>query len=886
MGLNNSKSKVRLNCILSFFLSMISFLTILFLNNIMGNDNGSILRSDLYAQYVPFISNFIECLKGNGSIWYSFSNYLGSGNILNVSYYAINPFNAFFLLDGLRIENVIIIIITLKISLAATAFSFYGSRNLSNNELVILIMSLFYGLCGFSIIHHYNIMWLDVLYILPILIHNIIDFIKNNGILKLVLIYAYMFIINFYMAYICGVFTALFFVVYIVYNYNFELRKNIKIYIIKGLKFAFSVLLAAGLCCIILLPTVGFLYSHIAEDNLEFTDITITLPDILNSFYMGQMTSYNNEVPFLYCGIIILPLVILFFINKEILVKDKILWGSPVVFYLVSSLFKPLYAFLHAFDYPNFHAYRYAYILVFIIVSIACKSLDSILNTDNENKKNIFYYFIIFSIVAIFYYSFMMVYQKLSLENGSANTQNGFVINLLFILLWLIVAYYFIVKDNLEHKLGKILIIILTLAEIIINSNMLFDVINKDMENISDSEFNQWYYSEKEAINNINDYDKDLYRTYVNNEWCYNASNLFNFNSINTFSSSDNYELRRALNRLGLSTSNREIESHTLLPAFDSLFGIKYVVNMLDYDSYEIGGYNKNNYIPADISINNRTLSFGYMVSDDILQYQLGSNCFDNIENLCNKMTGLNENIYENLDDFQVDMINMNYFKDGNGYVFYPSSSAASTGAVQFSALTDNPESYGYFYYKDPAVYGMSPLVYSGEYGIITTSYLTMGGAYKCDFIDKENKAIWGINSPEGQSLDYRIDGISFASFNEDAFDNVYDELSKNQMQILSYKGDSISARVTATEDKNVLFTSIPYDPEWVVLVDGVPATIYRVVGDAFMAFSLEPGEHKIDFYYIEKYSTEGAIITFVSVLILAVLLLVNFFRRNSSKTK
>ena len=131
----------------SFVVCAILFICILKLENMLGNNNQSIIRSDLFAQYIPYITNFWSCIKGEASLWYSFSNYLGSGNILNVAYYAINPFNVLFLFDFFSMEVVITILITCKLGLSSALFQYFAQKNISNNKFNIII-SLFYGLSG------------------------------------------------------------------------------------------------------------------------------------------------------------------------------------------------------------------------------------------------------------------------------------------------------------------------------------------------------------------------------------------------------------------------------------------------------------------------------------------------------------------------------------------------------------------------------------------------------------------------------------------------------------------------------------------------------------------------------------------------------------------
>ena len=859
--------------IVSFILTAVTFLLVLFSQHIIGGGNSNILRSDLFAQYVPYITNFWRCVRGESSFWYSFSNYLGQGNILNIAYYCINPFNVLLLVDFWDIEVSVLILILLKISLSSALFEFFAEADLKCSKLYAVVASLFYGLSGYAVIIHYNIMWLDVIYMLPLLIHLIIKFIKKGNYLGLIFAYIYIFITNFYMSYIVGVFTALFYIVYTLYVHDYKLKGNIKKILIKSAKFAGVVILAAGVCAIVLLSTVGFLSCHVAEDNRAFEEIGLSLLDLFNSLFMGQMVTYNNVAPFMYCGLPVTVLAIFFFVSNKISIKEKISAGIIMVFYIASFFSKELYAFQHAFDYPNFYACRFSFIVIFMMVSLAAIAAERLTKDD-------FSFFKKYAIIAIIFYSFMIGYQAKTLSTGTANDQNGLLINAAFLAAWLITLFFVLYKDSRTKKIFKAIIIGLTLLEVGVNGYLCFS--KMDMPNLKDNEFNGWYYSEKEAIEDIKANDDSFYRVYVNNEWGINAATIFGYNSTISFSSSDNYELRKALSALGSATTNRALQAHSLVPGFDNLFGVKYYIGLPDIEDYDVNTYTKDNHAAATVSQNDMALSLGYMVREDILDYQLETNCFNNIERLCNDMTGLDKDIYSSIPNMNVETINLGYFENAGGIVYYPQASAAEVAAMQFTVSGNYPNAYAYYYMFDPGAFGNSPLVTCVEVGYMDATYMTMGGAYKCEYLPDYDVYRTGIVCEGDISMNGRIDGLYFASYNEDEFVDVFNELSKNQLEIYENTGDRITGRVTATADKNVLFTSIPYDPEWIVYVDGAPATIYRVVGDAFISLKLEPGEHDVTFVYVEKYSMYGAIASFVSIVILCGLVILNLFSKKA----
>ena len=68
----------------------------------------------------------------------------------------------------------------------------------------------------------------------------------------------------------------------------------------------------------------------------------------------------------------------------------------------------------------------------------------------------------------------------------------------------------------------------------------------------------------------------------------------------------------------------------------------------------------------------------------------------------------------------------------------------------------------------------------------------------------------------ESQSLNAEI-----YHFNYDALHQVYNALNRYPLQVTSWTDDSLSG-VVSTDQAGTLFTSIPYDKGWTILVDGV----------------------------------------------------------------
>lgn len=853
--------------IIAFLLSYIVITCIFFSVGIIGGDL-SLFQGDDFQQYISFIFNFNRIIRGDSSIWYSFSNYLGSGNILTVAYYCLSPFNILFLLFGDNIYIAYYLIVAIKISLAALSFYFFITVLCKSNRFYYVIAAVFYALSGVVVTWYFNIMWLDAVYILPLLIAYIIKYIDKGGVFGLIVTYVYLFLTNFYMGFIVGIFSACFFVSYLLYKESYVFKEKILYYLKKGIGFISIVLLSAGVCAGLLLPTAGFLSEHMAHDNIEFEALIVNFFDIINSMFLGEFQTMDNQVPILYAGLPTMAIAFFFFFNKKVDSSKKIFWGGLLLFYTIGMICLPLYKFLHAFDYPNYYGYRFSFVIVFLLISISCVAIEYI----DENSYLFFKWFII---GAAFFYSFMMTFQNIFFAGKRLNDQTGLIINIVLMIAWLLVFLYCYSKREAgaNRIRCKILCISLAIFELVINGYICIK--NTDFVNLEKSFINGWYFAEKEVIENISS-DDDFYRVYVNNEINTNAGQMFGYNGLNTFSSADNYTLRMALCRLGESTSNRYTRSNCSVPVFDSLFNVKYYVDMPDYQKYIYSNSDSNNYEPAIVTENQYSLSLGYMVAPDILEYYFTSNAFDNLNNLCSAMTGIDCEIFEKIILDNDDYVLMNYeMEEIEGRLYFDRISSLYDGESGMAIMLDDYSDNRYveFSYNLPGSYNSFPTVYTDENGDYHSKLLAEGGVYKMGRINDYNyikTAFTGANPPG-----FFINSINVAEYNEEEFAPVYDELSKNLFEIIKNDDDYIIGKVVATEDKPYLFTTIPYDPEWQIYVDGKPIKkLFRVVGEAFMAIELDPGEHIVSFEYVEKWSNEGAIISLLSVTVFCILIL------------
>ncbi|CDC49475.1 predicted membrane protein [Clostridium sp. CAG:58] len=108
----------------------------------------------------------------------------------------------------------------------------------------------------------------------------------------------------------------------------------------------------------------------------------------------------------------------------------------------------------------------------------------------------------------------------------------------------------------------------------------------------------------------------------------------------------------------------------------------------------------------------------------------------------------------------------------------------------------------------------------------------------------------------------------------------VHDRLSQSPLHLDSWRDTKLTGTVTAAES-GTLFLSIPYDEGWTITIDGQPAEGEKIL-EAFLSVPVEAGTHEISLIYMPGGLVPGAILSGVSLAVLALLWLVK--RRRSGR--
>ena len=854
--------KVKLFPLYAAVLATLSYIIIFGFCGILGFDNSTILSGDLYQQYIAFIRLFLDALTGKGDFGYSFSLYLGAPAASTFAYYCLSPLNLLYLIPGISDSAMTIVVIVIKHALAAAAFQFFIQKGLKQISPLTILFSVCYALSSFSAAMQMHIMWLDALYILPVLICFLLQYTRDASVLPLLFTYIYLFLTNFYMGYIVGTFSFLCFCVFLFLRldnisgskHSFLLRKT-------GL-YLLSVLCAAACSAFVLLPAGVQLLGHRSGDAVGFRMVAITLPDVLNNLFLGEMQSMGSPIPLIYCGLPVLLLLPFYFTSAHIDKKEKIAVSLIFVFYLCATQFDPVYRFVHAFEAPNWFAHRYAFCISFLLLAISVRVLPEI--SEIPLKKAILYV-----AALMLFYAFMVPIQKLELAGYTTNSHGWLLLNALFSGIYLLLLFAF--HRNMARRHLPLLFTICVCIELVINGCAMVNRNNfgyQPEENIIRQD-----KQEAAIISGIRSADPDLYRIRVIGEDLLNAPAYHHYAGINSFSSMDNENLRNCLSSLGIAAPFANIYDQGYTELTDMLLGLRYAAVLSD----ENPGVFRQPY----------TLPIGYMTSAGILSCRLEADPFTNQEQLLRAMTGKDYHFFSAVtgDILQQENINMDTYLIDNRIYWQHISDVAYNGCITYTAPVESGKRM-YFYVSTGGVSTLdqtAPVLTGTPSPFRLASYIPVQAITEAVY-PEEGTASLSMEFSVGGNYDYSASYVLPVYYDNAAISDVYATLKAHPLHLTAWKDGYLEGDITATEEQPVLFTSIPYDANWQILLDGQSIPSVAVVNDAFLAVYLPAGTHHIIFSYEDPMAGTGKMISGISVILLLLAILYRF--KKTKKTE
>ena len=877
--------------ILSFFVPIIILLIAYFIMGLYPIGDMSTLICDLNDQYVNYYEHFRDVLHGNGSPFISWSRNLSGETVGIFAYYIASPFILIpLLLPRSTMQESVLIMQLMKVGTASLSFCFYikNSRNVTGPTA--FIFSTAYSLMSYMIVYLMNPMWLDGIIWLPIICYGIERLIDKGKCFLFAFSLAMMFMANFYIGWMITIFSCLYFLVYFfaLSERTAELRR----FLVQGVKFALSGILAALCSAWLLMPT----YFSLSLGKFDFSEPNHSIITNFNilSFFANLFPNAYDSVksggsPMIYCGILTIISVPLYFMNKDINLKKKIGYGTLLIALVLSMWIYPLDIVWHGFQEPIWFHYRYSFLFSFLLLVIAAQMFEKIQNVSIVKFLCIAAVLSIYIILMYFNFRTTVVYDGSVMEKIQLYATVYF--SIIFLLLYGAVLFV--------HRKGKEVKHIRLKTALLLCLEMIFTV-SYNIYDIKDDVIYSWHhvYNKfitlgRNTVQRVGEMDNGVYRMEKNFFRTVNDPMAFGFYGISNTSSTLNDGVYNFFVNTGFSRHTYGITYRGTTYIMDSLLGIKYVMEQGSaytgpiedtngdtviiekpeiakskmYDKLVLANGDEKNiiYVYEDPY----ALPIGFMADNAIADVEFDSwyNPFENQNMLFSALfSDEKQDFFKRIDIDEVTAENAEY-SEFDGHKKYTAVSEDELASVEFK-FTAPSEDVVYMFMPSEHLEHIT-LFMNDEF--INHYFLTPENMMIQNlgrFSEGEEVTIKANIAGENNEMIFKENYMYY--LDEAKFHEAVEKLKSQPLNITSFKEDHIIGNVTAEKD-GILFTSISYEPGWTVYVDGVETEQIKIA-DALMGIPMTAGEHSVEMKFFPKGLAAGIAVSAVGIVILVII--------------
>ena len=865
-----------------------------------GSDR-SMLYSDMYHQYYPFFINFRKRLLAGESLLYNWDIGMGVDYLGLISYYLASPLNllSVFVPADFTLEY-FSLLAPIKLGLASLFFAYFLKKLFDRNDFSIAIFGSFYGLCAWGLGYHWNVMWLDSFALLPLVALGTVYLLRDKKFILYTVTLTLSVLINYYIGLFVCIFVFFIFVCYQICRFQ-----GFKRFALDLGRIALFSVLAIGMTLFLELPALAALQNTYSSVN-QFPDtFRLNIVDaklytaateawdaykvakeagtgffqLLGPFFNalgksfgpilegmrqavgntsgGNPLTLKEGLPNLYCGVGTLLLSFLFLTAKQIKLRDKICSVFLLVFFLLSIVIVQLDYIWHGFHFTNMIPYRFSFLYSFVMLYMAYRAW---LLRDSFKL----WQFIVAGVLSL---GILMC----------SDRRFSFVYlayNISLLLLVLGVFIYMVIdrwldrkakeplpvlamerRESFRTKYGSLAILLVMSLELVLNVanfgvRFTYTPITAYPRRYENTSAALEYMEGREE-------DNDFYRTEVSHEQTLNDSALNGYSGISTFTSSANVRVTKYLEAMGFSardTHNRYLYEDSS-PVSNLFLNVKYVIDR--DDSIVSNPYYDRIHTFKNVELlkNNAYLPLGFLANSELADWDWDSNKnpFTKQNEMFTLATGIEENIWSYCGKNQLTVtpsdIELTYNNE-NGYCMYETE----TGGVlryKFQMHKD-----GFVCFRASSTERNTFTVYKNGLEQFSDS-ITLPEIFAVCDVQVGDTIIIDVGCKKGTS---GTTSVRAAIMNDELFRQGYEVLAASTLDLTEFSGTRVEGTINCNRD-GLLYTSIPYDGNWVATVDGEPAEIV-LVGDCMMALNLTEGTHTVKFVYRNNAFIYGTIIS------------------------
>lgn len=800
---------------LSFFIPFLLFIANMILTDCVPFGNDSIFDEDGFALTLPSALDTYYSMKDGNT-------YLSMNGGYGASLYARKPLvqlsSYYRLFSPGQIAPLLMFMEAFCLGLCGVTMTFFMTHRLHGahshkEDYRLLVPAMIYALNSYMLAMHNYTSWYLTLFAFPLLITAMNYLIYKKKCLPYVLLLSYCIATDIYL----GLYSCIFLVIYFFTCHFHSLKDFVK----KGIRFGLCSLLSAGNCYFLIANVLQSTYDSNYRDN----DASFPAFGLHTSFLEqwkkhmifspAPSISADNGLLNIYCGILTIVLVLLYFFAKKISIKEKLKKLLPIVFLYISFNGQVLSYLWCGFHYQAKVPNRFVFLLLFLIAELSYDGLRLIGKTSTRK------YCLLTAALA----GFFLICQFLSEGNTSLAWISTLVLCVIYFSIHLLVAHF--KKQSIYPKL----LVLLLVAELSVNMIYLSTTYNTGRI---------WLLSDYPVIataieNNLKD-ETGYFRTCFPAKSLFNAGQIYHTGSSTLFNSyvSKHQCILNMLYGFSSGSTNAIIANYQGTPFGLSLSNHRYLflpsaagVTVKDLERYQYLGNLEDYYVFENTS----SLSLGIYAPLEInnLQYIFLWQFYNDLASLYTD-TEASLFVPQTLEFTETENVS-----SGSFHIKKTDKTLTLEEIESVCAVAENDTS--------PALklcLNYTPLI-SGSSYLYTDEFIPLGKTKAGVPFTEEL-----LFKPNFSNFNESYDVVTM---NEEVFNEFISKASKNQLENIEIGNDTITGSTNYEKDGYTML-SLACDRSWHAYIDGQEVEIEDPCS-AFMLIKTPAGKHTLELKYI-----------------------------------
>ncbi len=823
-------------CFLSFLLPFLCMMAIFIGNKIYPFGDESFMHSDMYHQYVPFLQEFLRKIRQGESLFYSWNIGTGSNYLALYIYYSASPLNwLMFLVPDQYLIEFMSYMVVFKIGLCGFTFAWYLTRHFQTKHYSVLAFSVFYAMSGFVAAYNWNVMWMDCLFLAPLILLGLEQLVKKGSGALYCITLALSILSNYYISIMICIFLCLYFLVLLPEVRAGETPAD-TVWKKRGAavgRFALYSLLAGGITCVLLLPELtAIFFTEFSESTFpKKVNWYFSFLDVMARHAVGVKRETGlDHWPNIFCSSAVFFLIPLYVQNKEIRLRTRITRLLLCAFLLVSFSVNTLNFIWHGFNYPDSLPCRQSFLYIFLVLTMCFEAVYRYRGYTPARVLQCMAGGMLF----------LLLCEKLVTDD--AFSTGIFLLSIVFVFLYGLLLYA--CRSGYARSIPKLSRVFVVLLLGLVTFEATFNMAYTSVSTTSRSSYLKTLPSYRLLADRARASDPDFYRFEKFSRVTKNDGALTNYPTASLFSSTANANTEAWYDRMGMSESKVFYCFDGQTPLSGALLNVRYMFSRSDHEDsslYTLIDQESDVYLYRC----NYTLPAGFILEDG---WNLSSGSIEGGSS----------------DPF--DLQNRMAASVTGQELFAPVPLAEISGTASFTA---DWSGHYYAYCQRSKVDNVSITSDSLNKTFKKVKYdyiLDLGWHEAGDMITLENQD------------DGALEAVA-ARLNTDVLRQTLETVGQQPFTVDSFDSTHVKGHISVTEPGTFVL-SVAYEPGWTLKVDG-KATEIDLFDEMFISTPLDAGEHTIEISFFPAGLKGGMLISLISLAGLSAILYLKKRRNN-----